>query len=331
MVNAAKRYLPASLVIQNLKKLSKGPCVTVLTLIPFLMKFNHIHFIINPASGKEEPVLFYINQVLNDSGINWDIAVTRKNESSGDIARELLGKTDLVAVYGGDGCVTAVARALHGTAMPMAIIPGGTANVMARELGVPLETRAAIELLLPGHWQVKAIDMGTMNGEPFLLRVNLGIMADMVLQADRELKDYFGRLAYGVAAVKTMADAQPVLYQLEIDGENIIETAVSLTVTNSGNIGIGDFSLQPGISVTDGLLDVILMKDNSIISVLKIAGSALLQNETDALMHWQCSQIVIRLNQMQTFICDDSEQTAKELTIKVVPASIKIVVPAEIK
>jgi len=295
------------------------------------MKFNHIHFIINPASGKEESVLFYINQALNDSGINWDVAVTGKNESPAEIARTLLGKTDLVAVYGGDGCVTAVAGVLHGAATPMAIIPGGTANVMARELGVPMETSAAIELLLPGNCQVKAIDMGTMNGQPFLLRVNLGIMADMVLQADRELKDYIGRLAYGVSAVKTIADAQPIRYQMEIDGEIIDETAVSLTVTNSGNIGISDFSLQPGISVTDGLLDVILLKDNSFISMLKVAESALLQNETNALMHWQCRQVVIRLNKMQTFICDDSEQTAKELTIKVVPASINMVVPAEIK
>lgn len=276
-------------------------------------------------------MLFYINQALHDSGINWDVSVIRKNNSPGDIARALLGKTDLVAVYGGDGCVTAVAGALHGTTMPLAIIPGGTANVMARELGVPMETRAAVEMLLPGHCGVKAIDMGTMNGQPFLLRVNLGIMADMVLQANRELKDYIGRFAYGVTAVSTIASAQPFACQLEIDGKNIYETAVSITVTNSGSIGIGDFSLQPGINITDGLLDIILLKDNRLISILKVAESALLQNETSALMHWQCRQVVIRLNEMQTFICDDSEQTARELTIKIVPAAINMVVPAEIK
>jgi len=293
------------------------------------MKFNHIHFIINPASENEGPVLFYINKVLNDSGIDWDISVIKKNNSPWNIARALLGKTNLIAVYGGDGCVTSVAQALFGTLTPMAIIPGGTANVMARELGMPLETRAAIEVLRDGHNQVKAIDMGTMNGQPFLLRVNLGIMADMVLKADRELKDYIGRLAYGIAAVKTISSTQPIEYQLEIDGKSICETAVSLTVTNSGNIGIGDFSLQPGISITDGLLDVILLKDTGFISMLKIAESTLLQNETTALMHWQCRQVVIRLNEMQTFICDDNEQTAKELTITVVPAAIKMVVPAE--
>lgn len=292
------------------------------------MQFNHIYFIVNPASGKEEPILFYINQALEQSGINWDIAVTKKDRSAGDIARTLIGKTDLVVVYGGDGCVTDVASALHGTQTPMAIIPGGTANVMAKELGIPLASVDALEMLNSDQMQLKAIDMGMMNGHPFLLRINLGIMADMVSQADRKLKNNIGQLAYGVAAVKTIAEAEPIAYHLEIDDEIIEETGVSLTVTNSGNIGIGDFALQPGISITDGLLDIILLKDTNFISLLKVAGSTLLQNETDALRHWKCKKVLIRLESEQNYICDDYEETAKELSISVVPASIKILVPA---
>jgi diacylglycerol kinase (ATP) len=169
-----------------------------------------------------------------------------------------------------------------------------------------------------------------VNDHPFMLRVNIGIMADMVLQADRTLKDNIGQLAYGVTAIKTIAEAEAIKYLLEIDGKIIEETGVSLTVTNSGNIGIGDFTLQPGISITDGLLDIVLLKDNSFISILKVAGSTLLQNETDAVMHWQCKQVIIKMEEEQQFIRDDSEQSAKNLIIKVVPASVKIAVPAEI-
>ncbi|MDB4902242.1 MAG: YegS/Rv2252/BmrU family lipid kinase [Mucilaginibacter sp.] len=294
------------------------------------MKFHHIHFIINPASGNEEPILSYINRAFEKSSVNWDISVTKKDKSAGDIARTLIGKTDIVAVYGGDGCVTDVGSALHGTDMPIAIIPGGTANVMAKELGIPLKAIDALELLVSGITKLKAIDMGVVNGHPFMLRVNIGIMADMVLQADRALKDNIGQLAYGVTAIKTIAEAEAIKYQLEIDGKIIEETGVSLTVTNSGNIGIGDFTLQPGISITDGLLDIVLLKDNSFISILKVAGSTLLQNETDAVMHWQCKQVVIKMEEEQPFICDDGEQSAKNLTIKVVPASLKIAVPAEV-
>lgn len=200
---------------------------------------------------------------------------------------------------------------------------------MAKELGIPIDTEAALNWLKDGQIQVNTIDMGSMNGHPFLLRINLGIMANMILQTDRKLKDSIGQLAYGITAIKTITDAEPVIYTIEIDGTAVQETSVSLTVTNSGNIGIGDFALQPGISITDGLLDVILLKDASFTSLLKTAGSTLLQNETDAVKHWQCKEVKISMDQEKTFICDDREETAKELSIKVVPASIKMIVPSE--
>jgi YegS/Rv2252/BmrU family lipid kinase len=290
------------------------------------MKFKHIHFIINPSSGKEEPILTYINRAFDRSNTKWDVSVTQRDKGPGDIAKKLIGKTDLVVVYGGDGCVTDTAAALHLSNTPMAIIPGGTANVMAKELAIPLDTIVALELLKSKH-RLKAIDMGLVNGHPFLLRVNLGIMADMILQAGRKLKDNIGQLAYGVTAIKTIVNAAPVKYKLEIDGTMIEETAVSLTITNSGNIGIAGLDMLPGISITDGLLDVILMRDNNLSSVLKVAGSTLLQNNTEALKHWRCKNIVVYMDAKQAFIRDDCEQKAKKLTINVLPAAINILVP----
>ena len=63
-----------------------------------------------------------INQALGGVGIEWDVSVTKKDKTAGEIARELIGRTDLVVVYGGGGCVTEVAAALHGSEMAMAII-----------------------------------------------------------------------------------------------------------------------------------------------------------------------------------------------------------------
>jgi len=251
--------------------------------------------------------------------------VTKKDKGAGEIAKTLIGKTDLVAVYGGDGCVTAVASVLQGEDLPLAIIPGGTANVMAKELGIPLETVEALELLKAG--KLKAIDMGRVNGEPFLLRVNLGIMAAMVTEADRKLKENIGQLAYGVTTVQTVAAAEPVNYQLKIDGKKVEVSGVALTVTNSGHMGIGDFALQPGISVTDGKLNVILIRDTDIGSLLRIAGSALLQQESEVLEHWACEKVVITMEKKQTYICDDAERSAKTLRIEVLPKSIRILVP----
>jgi len=289
------------------------------------VKTKHIHFIINPASGKEEPILSYINRAMAERKLDWDISVTRKNRNAGELARKLFGKTDLVAVYGGDGCVTEVAAALQGSNLPMAIIPGGTANVMARELGVSLDSFEALRALPDGR--IKKIDMGLVNGTPFLLRVNLGIMADMVTEADRKLKDKIGRLAYGVTAVKTTVNAELLHYELMIDGKKMSTKGVSLTVTNSGHIGVGDFALQPGISIADGKLDVILLKENSLSSLLKIAGTTLLQQKSEQLEHWSAKKITISMAKKQTCICDDTEIRAKKLKIEVVPGALRMLIP----
>ncbi|RFZ91269.1 diacylglycerol kinase family lipid kinase [Mucilaginibacter conchicola] len=293
------------------------------------MKIKHIHFIVNPASGKQEPVLAYINAEMTARKVDWDVSVTKKNVRVADLARKLFGKTDLIAVYGGDGCVTEVAAALQGGNVPMAIIPGGTANVMARELGIPLDTQEALASLFDGS--IKKIDMGLVNDIPFLLRVNLGIMADMVTQADRKLKDKVGQLAYGITALKTTALAKPVDYELKIDGKRIETGGVSLTVTNSGHLGVGDFALQPGISITDGRLDVILLKENNLPSLLKVAGSTLLKQKSEVLEHWRGKKITITTAKKQSFICDDRQEKARILRIEVLPGTLKMLVPKKKK
>ena len=291
------------------------------------MEFNHIHFIINPAAGKEEPILSMINKALDDSEIDWDISVTKKDRNAGKIAQSVIGKTDLIAVYGGDGSVTEVAVALYKSNIPMAIIPGGTANVMAKELGIPLEAIAALEFIKNGKYTVQAVDMGLLNEKPFLLRINMGIMADMVLNTDRKSKDHFGQFAYGITAIKTVSNAIPIKYSIEIDGEVMQDSGVSLTVTNSGNIGIGDYVLHPGISIIDGMLDIILLNHADLSSLLKIAGSTMLHTKTEAVKHWKCNNAVIRMENEQRIICDDSEMSLSEMNIRVEPGAIRFVVP----
>lgn len=293
------------------------------------MNIKHVTFLINPAAGKNEPILSQINQVMTECSYDWEIVVTKKDKGPAAWAAELLEKTDLLMVYGGDGCVTEVAAVVKGSKTAMGIIPAGTANVMAKELGIPLDTTQALSLLNQGGHELKEVDMGLMNDEPFLLRVNIGIMADMVLTADRKLKENLGQLAYGITALKTVSQAEPVNYQMQIDGKPVQQSGVSLTITNSGHIGIGEFSMQPGISINDGLLDVILMKDAELVSILKIAGDTLLQNKNSDLMHWKCKEISIELDQPTEFICDDRNLTAQQLSITVVPKAIRMLIPLQ--
>jgi diacylglycerol kinase (ATP) len=293
------------------------------------MAIKNIHIIINPAAGEDEPILSYLNKAFLDSGIKWEVSVTRKDYSAKEIAKSLIGKTDLIAVYGGDGSVMEAAQALIGTDMPLAIIPGGTANVMAKELGIPTDVMEALALIRNNELAVRKIDTGLVNGEPFMLRVNFGIMADMVTHADREMKENFGQLAYGFSTLQTLIDVHPTLYKMKIDGKAIEEEGVSLTITNSGNIGLEGYSFLPGISVSDGFFDVILLNHADLSSILRVTGSTLFHTDSDVLKRWKCKEVTIELDHAQKFICDDIEKEASCIHINVVAKSLNILVPVQ--
>ena len=288
---------------------------------------SRIYFIINPSAGQQEPIFEIFGRVFNDTEHQITVHVLEQGQHAANIIRQIIDTTDLVAVYGGDGTVTEVASELIGTNIPLAIIPGGTANVLSKELGIPQDAESAMALIRDGNFELKKTDTGLVNNRPFLLRINLGIMAEMITEADSDLKDQIGQMAYGVSTIKSITQAQTVNYQLNIDGEEIEAPGVSLTVTNSGSMGIGGFQLQPGILINDGLLDVVLLKDAGVLSLLKAAGSSLFNLETDAISHWTCREITITTPQEQLYLCDDCEDKTSKLTISVVPASLYFVVP----
>src|SRR5512135_2502198 len=99
------------------------------------MNFKRVHVIVNPASGKDQPILHTLNSVFHPAGIDWDIYVTKAGGDARRLAQEAVqAGADAVAVYGGDGTVAEVAAGLFDSEMPVVILPGGTTNATARSL-----------------------------------------------------------------------------------------------------------------------------------------------------------------------------------------------------
>jgi diacylglycerol kinase (ATP) len=291
------------------------------------MKFKNIHVIINPAAGKQEPILNYLNKAFFHSYSKLQVYVASQKDDVFSIASRLANNNDLIAIYGGDGSISDVARALCGKRATMGIIPGGTANVTSKDLEIPQDIENAIALLINDLSGISQMDMGVANGTPFILRVNFGIMAEMIIAADTQMKDSFGQLAYGFTAVESIWKADPIRYKMVIDGKEINESGVSLTITNAGNIGIGDFSFLPDITTTDGFLDVILMNNTDFLSLMRVAGTTLFQTESDVLKHWKCKEVSIYLEKPVKYICDDTSKETDFLHIKVVPGALRVLVP----
>jgi len=291
------------------------------------MKLKKIHIINNPASGNDEPILNWISQGFEKSGVEWDISVTKKKGDATAIAKKLRNTVDAVCAYGGDGTVMEVALGLFKSETPMAIIPGGTANVMAKELGIPIDTKQAIELLSSSKLKEKTIDMGKCNSTPFIIRVNAGTLAKMVSEANPTLKKSIGTAAYTVAAVKHVLQPKMYTYELNLDGEKKSINGTTLVIANSGNIGIPGLSFIPNISIFDGLLDVIVFKNNDIATLVKWASNATSgKHATDVVEHFKVKKVSLKFTREQSVICDDVTLSTQKITASIIPKALKVLI-----
>jgi YegS/Rv2252/BmrU family lipid kinase len=292
---------------------------------------NSIPIIINPAAGKKTPVLAEINQVFHQAGIPWSVEVTLGEGDGIRHARRLAEEgAEIVAVYGGDGTVSEVATGLAGTNAALAILPGGTGNVLTYELGTPRELVAACQLLASEH-TIRTIDMGAIEERRFLLRAGVGLEALAIEKSPRKLKDRFGLFAYGIGGLQALLNTKPMRYQLDLDGESVEAEGVACTVANSGHLGgFPGLTLSPLINIEDGLLDVIVLRKADIKLIIQVVSEKVPRApKFKKLQHWQVKRMAIRADPPQTVQVDGDNLGVTPVEMISVPHCLRVVVPMQ--
>ena len=290
---------------------------------------KRIHVVINPASGQNQYILNTINGVFREFEISWDVSVTQKSGDARHFAEKAAAEgADVVAAYGGDGSVMEVAQGLMGTEVPLAILPGGTANLMSVELGIPKKLEEAAKVACSASSVVRQVDMGAAGEHKFMLRVGIGFPAEKVILADRDLKDKYGLAAYTIAAFKAMSTSQVSRYHLDLDGEQVDVDGIACRVDNSSNVGMPGVSLVDSTDVSDGYLDILVLRDKGLASISSTA-AGLLHKETinDAFHHWRAKEITIETDQPQPIQGDGEIWGTTPISIKVLPGAMRVLVP----
>jgi YegS/Rv2252/BmrU family lipid kinase len=288
-----------------------------------------IYVIINPASGIAEPVLTDLNWAFKDAGIEWEALITK---DAGDAARyaqqAIRDKVDVVATYGGDGTVMEVANELKGSNIPMAILPGGTANVMAKELGIPVDLPRAIAMMLGDDYEIREVDIGEAKDRCFLVRLSIGILAAMEENAERQTKARMGTLAYALAGLQAIRDPTVAQYKIIIDGKQFEAEGVAAFIANSGNVGIQGLSMVHTMSVSDGLLDLLVIQKANLGSLLQMAATAIVGDDPPPVMqHWQGKAITVSTDPVQSVTLDGEPWSETPVTVHVSDEKLRVIVP----
>ena len=291
--------------------------------------YKNIHIVINPASGKDEPVLNVINDVFHQyPDIHWSISVTKKYGDATEQARTAAeGGADLIAGYGGDGTQHEIANGILGTNAVMGVLPGGTGNGFATELDTPKELRPAVELLCTGG-KIRHIDVVKMGDNYFIQRLYVGIEPEE--QTSREDKDKYGTFAYAINAYHRARDKKPkeFKYNIVIDGESFDLPASKLYVVNAAKAGTGISVTGKVSKPDDGLLEVFIL-DNKSIKSLIAAGERVINLNTKTAQSFihQGKEIHIDTDPDQP-VWTDGEYTGRTpIAMKVVPGALQVVVP----
>ena len=157
-------------------------------------------------------------------------------------------------VCGGDGSLCLAAPGLLATGATLGILPMGTANDLARTLGIPDDLEAAADIILAGHR--RRIDLGSVNGKPFFNVASIGLATDLARELSSDLKRRWGRLGYAVAALRALAQRPPLLRLDQPRTATMMRTRTMQIAVGNGRFYGGGTVVAADATIDDGHLDL---------------------------------------------------------------------------
>ena len=233
------------------------------------------------------------------------------------------GDTTIVAAVGGDGTVRDVAAGLAGSDTPLAIIPNGTANVLASDLGIPIRLADAADLLREGAY-TSPLDLGDVNGKPFVLNVGAGYAARLILDTPHSWKRRVGFFAYLPAAVRATFAHDRARTTIIVDGMRYEGRVQMIFVANSGGIGGRAIQIAEGVRYDDGLFTVAAFAPRSplgtLIAFMQIAARR--WSRIPGAHYWEGAEVSVTCDPPLPMQVDGDGMGTTPFTITMRPAAL---------
>jgi diacylglycerol kinase (ATP) len=258
--------------------------------------------------------------------------MSRSKEGPDGLRAMVKDGVDRVLVWGGDGTVRRCIDTIVGDELDhvsLGILPAGTANLLAKNLGIPTDLEGALNVAL--HGEPRPIDVGVMNGEHFAVMGGTGFDALMIKDADDEVKEKLGRVGYVRATIRS-TKMSPIKMTVELDGRTWFSgKATCVLVGNVGTI-LGGITAFADASPTDGRLDVGVLQAKSRADWVRVAARSVTGriDRSPFVDVATAKKIKIELKTKTPWQVDGGDQTpAKKFKIRCVPGAVRICQPSE--
>lgn len=252
---------------------------------------------------------------------------TEEDPGQGVTAAALAAGADLICVSGGDGTLMACITTLAETDVPLAILPGGTGNLLAINFDVPLELDAAVDVAL--HGQRRRIDVGAVDRRRFAVMCGLGFDAAMLRDTGEALKARFGATAYVAGALKNLR-RPATRFSVVLDGKQPISAAGhAVLIGNLGKVQ-GGLAVLPDADPCDGLLDVGVVRAEGLLEWARIAYRLMFRRHEDdsRVRFFQARRVDVHAESAVPFELDgDVLPDTDRVSARVLEAALVLCVP----
>jgi diacylglycerol kinase (ATP) len=289
---------------------------------------RNILFIINPISGvgKQRDIEKQLDSYVDKENYNFEVAYTEYAGHAVEIAQSAVDRDfDIIVAVGGDGSVNEVARGVFGSKAALGIIPTGSGNGLARHLGIPVDIRKAIDIIIEGKKML--IDTASINDELFVSIVGIGFDA---LVAEK----FAGHKQRGFFTYAKIAASEYLFYRskkfiLYIDGQRIKRKAFFISIANAGQFGYNAV-ISPNALINDGFIDICILKKVPLYAAPFVI-RRLFSNSIDSSKYIEIIKAkevrIIKNIKHKIHIDGDPASSSNELLIRVQAKSLSVVVP----
>lgn len=288
--------------------------------------------IINPASGqgkaaREKRKLI---DLLSDIP-NAQVEIATEPGHAEELARDgtTRGYSRIIAA-GGDGTINEVINGLGDSKIPLGVIPLGTGNVLAHDLGIPPNNiTEALEIIRRNN--VREVDLARADGRRFLLMAGLGLDAAVVDSVSHTLKDIWGTMAYASSAIGQLFTYTPTRFKLIFEEGHEYETeAFGVIAANCGSYAY-NFKIAPEAIFDDGLLDIMVFESEQT-TRLKLVGQALeavFQNRVSdpSISYFRANRVRVESNPPVKMQLDGDVYGESPVDITVLPKALNLIAP----
>lgn len=297
-------------------------------------KIQKVFIVMNPVSGVQdnEDARSTIDAFCESNGLSCEIHETSPNEDlTGTIRKKLKEGVDCVVAAGGDGTVAAAVKGIVRSDVPLAILPLGTGNNLARDLRIPLALEDALGLIVAEDHHRQVIDLIQVGDDYYVMNVSIGVSADTMFETPRAEKQKFGMLAYLRRGIESINKADLNRFLVEVDGRRIRFSASEVMITNVRFMG-----LQPqleGVVVEDddGALNMFIVRASRLIDYLGVLRRFIIparQKDETQLKHIAIrDRALIKTDRPARVQADGEPIGETPVEIRVVPNALRIIVP----